>query len=552
MRNSREVRAGIESMLWAFRSRAPELFEATRPNEYPEYGRALYGVLYVKPTKHVGRLLSVDREILVLATSFQDLQARTVQFAIELIDGSGGRLEHSAAIIAHRDPLGNRKLKNWGREQGLTVIPMFMPDYDLPSGQVLSRLLLSEFYSHDPFDVTGPVSDDNQFYGRRDEAQDLARQLQTGQVRACLGIRKIGKTSILHRVIGVIEDLYRASTVFVDCSKDIIWGLRAGQLLAAIAEAVLAAAESPHKTAEVGRVDRSVTVADGYRELSEALRNKSTTVVLIFDEVDYITPGSPTAIHWRQEFNPFWRNLRAVFQEAARGSATLSVLVSGVSSKWFRCESIEGVENAALAFIPEEYLFPLSPGASIAMIKSLGETSGLLFDEAAATLVARTCGFIPFWMRKAGSFIHSAIDVDSRPRNLAEESVALLLQTFLQSEGAGVADTALAHLFRVFPELRPAAAECLEGRAAQVPGHLRTVLEKYGVIHHTDGVWKVSGRMMQAGLSQSLSKTEGNPSSPLGLFDVKMRFETVDEWSDESPGLARIGIVLRSACAGLW
>ena len=44
----------------------------------------------------------------------------------------------------------------------------------------LEKVLCVELYSHDPFDVTGPVSDDQNFFGRREEAIDLARKLQKG------------------------------------------------------------------------------------------------------------------------------------------------------------------------------------------------------------------------------------------------------------------------------------------------------------------------------------------------------------------------------------
>ena len=75
------------------------------------------------------------------------------------------------------------------------------------------------------------------------------------------------------------------------------------------------------------------------------------------DEVDYITPSSPTASDiWGDEFNVFWRNFRAVYQEVLRSEGKLSLLISGVTSKWFSVESINGVENAALALVPEEYL----------------------------------------------------------------------------------------------------------------------------------------------------------------------------------------------------
>lgn len=535
-----DPREAVESMLWAFRTRAVGLFEPTRPNEYREYYKGLFGILYARPTKHVSRLLSVDREVLVLVTSFEDLQARTVQLAIDIIDGSEGRLERTVGIIVHRDPSGNGKLRNWGREQGLTVIPLFMPDYDLPTGPTLERSLLSEFYSHDPFDVTGPVSDDHQFYGRRDEAQDLARHLQKGQVRACLGIRKIGKTSIIHRVLYVAQDFHDCFGVMVDCSKDVVWQMSAPQLLQAIAEAVRRAYTAQDFCSEVVGTEHSPSVGKAYEEMVTVLRSAPGPVILFFDEVDYITPGSPTAPHWEDDFNTFWRNLRAVYQEIARTPMVLSVLVSGVSSKWFREESIGGVENAALAFIPEEYLSPLSGPASSAMVKSIGRTSGLLFDDAAAAALAGACSHVPYWIRKAGSYIHRRVDLEGRPSRVTEEAVVSLTKAFIQNEGAAIAEVALSHLFRVYPELQPVAAACMNGVAEGQPRHLLAALENYGVINGVGQGMRVTGSLMEAGLALCLERRDG---ARLGQVDPPdspdpIKFATLDDWAAE---LALIG-----------
>src|SRR5439155_13640434 len=138
-------------------------------------------------------------------------------------------------------------------------------------------------------------------------------------------------------------------------------------------------------------------------------------VVLLNDEVDYITPASPVAAHWRAEFNPFFRALRAVYQEASRRELSFSIVISGVSSYWFSIDEIDGIENAALALVPEGYLTPFQRHESCHMIQTLGSAAGLIIKEAAADAIARTCSDIPFWIRKAGSFINSCYPTDSRP-----------------------------------------------------------------------------------------------------------------------------------------
>jgi len=177
-------------------------------------------------------------------------------------------------------------------------------------------------------------------------------------------------------------------------------------------------------------------------------------LILAFDEIDYITPGSPTCSHWRTEFIEFWRNMRANYQAASRSGRRVSILLSGVSSKWFSVESIEGIENAALSFIPEEYLSSLPRGAAKAMIESIGPMAGLRFDETAADYIAECCSDMPFWIRKACSLVHANVDMTVRPITITRIKIQTIISAFIHDEGAALAKVALQHLFRVYPELR--------------------------------------------------------------------------------------------------
>jgi hypothetical protein len=522
----------IAEMLATFRKGTAHLFEPSNPDHFEVYQKGTYGNFFAKPSPAVRETLVVDREILVLATSFNDLQARTVKLIIDIMDDQSVRLERTVAIVIHRDPHGDAKLKNWGKEQGIVIIPFYMKGDALPSKDDFERRMLAPFYSRDPFDVSGPVSADTQFYGRRDEAQDLARQLQQGQVRSCLGIRKIGKTSLLHRVLAILQDHHDCYTVMVDCSKDSIWRMDAAQLLGAIAEAVPRALASEECGAEV-RSSSFGDVVEAYDALATALRSANATVVLVMDETDYITPGSSTAPHWQSEFVPFWRNLRALHQELARSHSRLSVLVGGVSSKWFAQESIDGIENAALAFLPEEYLAPMTTRASIEMVKSLGRMSGLVIDDDAATWVALSCSNLPFWVRKAGSYMHRHVPVETRPESVGLAQAKMFVEAFVRSEGAPIAEVALSHLFRVYPELREPAMACAAGDASAHSTVLRNTLCKYGIIKTPSAYPELSGEMMAAGLGLALARPTSDALATPVRDDTLLAFSSLDEWAEE-------------------
>ena len=317
-------------------------FETTRQFENGEYF-----LLYARGSKRVQSILGAEREILVLGNVYADQQARSVQFARRLINESDGRLETTLCVIVHQDPRGNNKLKRWGRENGLAVIPVHASTGVLPRNQELERLLSYEFFTQDPFDVTGPVANDAQFFGRRSEAQELARKLHSGHIRACFGIRKIGKTSVLHRVLAELKDNYDSITLFIDCQRDDVFDMDAAGLLHSITRSLLNLNASGRAYAEVEASPAGTTLAEAAREFQAALGQFDRTIVLAFDEIDYITPSNGGAEQWRAGFVEFWRNVRAAYHAAARNERRVSLLVSGVSSRWFGVESIDGVENAA-------------------------------------------------------------------------------------------------------------------------------------------------------------------------------------------------------------
>ncbi len=101
-------------------------------------------------------------------------------------------------------------------------------------GDEFERELCVELYSHDPFDYSGPVSNDQQFYGRRSEAQDYARRLQSGLIKTCMGIRKIGKTSLLNRIIFEARNIFGCKCIMIDCSRDDVWSMDASSLMYSI------------------------------------------------------------------------------------------------------------------------------------------------------------------------------------------------------------------------------------------------------------------------------------------------------------------------------
>jgi hypothetical protein len=524
----------IGELAQQFERLAHNLFSVTRPLQLFDYENGVYGETYFRLNRRLSKIFSTDREVLVLITNFPDQQQRTIVALKRQIAEAAGRVEASLAIVVHADSDGNRKLKMWGREQGIALLPILARD-SFQDAETFERDLLLDFFANDPFDVTGPVSDDARFFGRRTEALDIARQLQGGQIRSSLGIRKIGKTSILNRILYEARENHGSVCVMIDCSKDDIWEQSASELLCSISGAVIASAGNTPHYAEVqqsGKNDGGLS--DARKALLAAILAAESTVILFFDEVDYITPGSPTArATWTVNFNPFWRNLRAVAQEAARSERKFSLFVCGVSSKWFKEESVGGVENAALAFIPEEYLSPLAPLAIVGMIRSISRAAGLSFEDTTAELIGQACGNMPYWTRKACSYIHRNIDVRDRPCLVQRETTERLVGEFVEEEGAAIAEVALNHLFRVHPEVFAPAKSVLDGGKHTKSEQLISTLIRYGILADVGGAVVLGSGMIREGMKLCVQKRSDIEAVLVPVEEPTFLSLKFDEWADE-------------------
>jgi len=460
--------------------------------------KAVYGEAFLKVDHRLGTALLANREVLLVLADFPDVQVRNVEVTRDRLHQGAHRLQSSIAVVAHRDPEGNQRLRLWGREKGLTLLPLDLSQ-GVPKGENLLGLLLEDLYSYDRFDLTGPVRSDFQFFGRP-FVPDMARRMSEGTIASLFGMRKIGKTSLLNRLADELTAEFEARVVFVDASDDSISSLSPAELFNVLSDAVDATAHggyaTPSATAALEDVSSTANEAQLFLESLEACESP---IVLIVDEVDYLTPSSPTAPGWRDDFNPTFRALRRVYQEATRRSIRFSLVLSGVSSRWFTEESIGGVENAALALVPDSYLSPLTRDESIEMIETLGLACGLAFDRDAAQLLAATASDNPFWIRKAGSFINSCIAQSNRPERLRVDQVRTLCDDFIAIEGAQLAYSSLRHLFRIYPALGLTAVDAVFGNRDDLNEALISNLARYGIVGDE---LSASGPMVAAGLDR--------------------------------------------------
>ncbi|KJK47349.1 hypothetical protein UK23_20615 [Lentzea aerocolonigenes] len=508
------------------------LFEITNYKRF----RALkgeYASMYAKPTKTIRNSLSVEREVLVLIANYNALQAKTIQVCLDSIQRKQPRLQPDLAIVLHADADGDENLRIWGRESNLVILPIFRPIAGaMPPAAIVRQRLARELFSTDSFQITGPVSDDNEFFGRREKANDLVRQLQHGRISALFGLRKVGKTSMLNRVIELARSSGSPRVAMVDCSIHGFNAMNASDALRALARLLRLASQQgyAHISQTLGRSDHDLmTTFEGlWQDPNRA------PLLVVLDEVDYITPDSPTSPHWATEFNNFWREFRALVQECHRHDFSLSVLVSGVSSKSFRVAEIAGVENSVLHFVPEDYLSPFELGAADAMIKALARRCGLNFSNDARNYLAAYAAYLPYWIRMAGSYVHRHVELEERPVDIDLEVTKSLCREFGETEGAEIARIALQNLKRVDQPMYDLLVRCKD--RGTVPLAEARPLLRYGLVRQIGLDVAITSDIVRLGLDllrTARNSTDSN-ASPASGTDLDE-----SEWAEELAAISR-------------
>lgn len=227
------------------------LFAITSYKRFRAFNANYIG-LYAEPTRTIRNALSIEREIFVLIAPYNNLHARTIKVVQEQVASEQPRLQPDVAVIMHQDATADESLRTWGRESGMTVLPIFRPTGGaMPPSAVVRQRLSRELFTTDSFQITGPVSDDNDFFGRREQALSLLRQLNAGRIEAIFGLRKVGKTSMLNRIIDLAKAGGSPRIAMVDCSLKGFNELSAEDALRAVARLVVGQFESRYAAAQL-------------------------------------------------------------------------------------------------------------------------------------------------------------------------------------------------------------------------------------------------------------------------------------------------------------
>ncbi len=167
------------------------------------------------------------------------------------------------------------------------------------------------------------------------------------------------------------------------------------------------------------------------QRMSKSLGNKN--ILLIFDEVENITPGVSPSDHWRTglDFVYFWQTLRSSFQKLPQ---IFSYLIVGTNPLCVEMEKIAGFDNPIFGQIPLDYIPRFDVPQTREMVRRLGRIIGLHFDEIIYGLLTEDFGGHPYLIRHVCSVINSICPGD-RPIRVDKAVYNKAKRIFLREYG---------------------------------------------------------------------------------------------------------------------
>ncbi|HEV8241029.1 MAG TPA: protein kinase [Thermoanaerobaculia bacterium] len=394
-------------------------------------------------------MLGTSREVLLWVSEYPEYQARTVVQAMDQIADAHPRLCEDFAIIITGDPSTAKSVEETSanlRTQffGFSVedFARFQPFGPLPFLQALQE----RFFSKDLYWHSAAVTDPGSFFGRRSLISELTTQLKSGSGHVGLfGLRRMGKTSLLYRILDNLKGDVRILPVHLDLQLIDAISPTASYFLWTLGEQLVDANSRVQrlpflrlfgKYAVFSDIPAPLDVLELFsHDLRLIFKETARRVVLLIDEIELMSPEAPGS-HWQDTFVRVWRLLRGMAQQFPE---RLSLFVTGTNPRCTEAGRLGGLDNPIYNYFDRHFLGPLAPTEGRELLANLGQKMGLEWSSAALERVVRYVGGHPLLLRAFGSKVHKSLLPRSEPVKVTAQRVAYLVDPFLRDMSSTLA-----------------------------------------------------------------------------------------------------------------
>lgn len=392
-----------------------------------ELGQSVYKFFLIKPTATYEEALSLSREVVVILSSYENFEPRTLDAFEEVYkEFPDNRLERICYVLISADDKIESHLENClSNQEAQVIVPFSYSSFHKNRGDTnfLRNQFRKFFYSRDLFDFSEPLKKDFYFFGRTELTVTIVEKHRSNQNFGLFGLRKTGKTSIIYDVIRKLSQIDSIG-VFIDC-QDTSFNFRRWN--SALYYVLLRAYEEAGSKLDIQEEQFTETNAAYLFEkaISTLSKNIGKRVLLLFDEIENITFDKSGVQHWCDglDFMYFWQSVRSAFQHTTN---VFTFCILGTNPRCVEEHFIKGKENPIFNAFSPQYIPGFDQERTREMVRKLGRLMGIKFDEGIYTRLVEDYGGHPFLIRQVCSAIakkypQRPVQIDRLKYNAARE-----------------------------------------------------------------------------------------------------------------------------------
>ena len=399
-----------------------------------EIGAAEYDYFLMKPTSVFTEMFNLEREIIAVFSPYRRFEPRTLDaFDVAQKRLSDFRVEAVCKVLISKDPEIESKIQSIIKtepEQPI-IIPFTYAELIASYNEFFLRnRFRKHFYARDLFAFLAPLKKDLYFFGRGDLVQEVVNRHRSGEHTGLFGLRRSGKTSIIYAVERHLS-AYGEQFLSIDCETPAVHMLRWNELLHTLVLEYRKLKDSKYTIPAGSRYDEKYAADSFSKDILGIYKSKKrASTLLIFDEIERISPRTGSSLHWREgeDFIYFWQTLRSFFQ---RNPSVFTFMLVGTNPSCVEFPVIAGQDNPLFGCVPAQYVSPFDVEQVREMVRKLGRFIGLQFDELIYGKLTEDLGGHSFLIRQMCSEIHRAC-VGDRPARVDKALYDKIKKQFTQ------------------------------------------------------------------------------------------------------------------------
>jgi hypothetical protein len=370
-------------------------------------------VYILKPESYIIESYGVSNEIMLVYSKYSNVEPRTIQAADNILQEYP--FKNRVDILSYFLITEDENIHTWlseyflDRQESRIIIPFSVKELIENRGNswYIRNRLNQYFFDRDLFGYTLPLTDDTYFFGRHKLIANYVDSINRNENRGVFGLRKTGKTSLLFKLTRTLNTENKNEIFFYDCKspslRKLQWNEFLGEICKNIAQRIKAKENIDNTIGEIG-------IIKIFRNLLYDAKRKGLKIVLIFDEIEYISFKSLTDKHWESGYIDFWQTMWS----AQSIHKNLVYVIAGVNPSIVEVDKINGIQNPLFGIVQYDYLKGLSQEDLKSMIKVLGKRMGLNFEVEAIEYMFKWYGGHPMLTRLACSWVNKDFQNDKK------------------------------------------------------------------------------------------------------------------------------------------